>query len=104
MIRLEDEELLQGNGVVQSPLDDNILYITTHSGTLLVLSTADGSTLATITPDARTHSEEGITQTYDMYCNSGIAFGELSTGKHFLVYSIVDQPPMEDLSTTGPKT
>lgn len=104
MIRLEGQELFEGNGVVQSPFHDKILYVTSRKGVLFAISSLDGSVIQVVTPEARTYSQEGTTQTYDMHCFSSVAFGELSTGKQFLVYSIVDQPSVEELSSTGPKT
>jgi outer membrane protein assembly factor BamB len=94
MIRLEDDEsLLHGNAIVQSPYDDNVVYVTTHSGKLVVLSAQDGSTIATVTPKPRSLTEDGKTDTWSANCSSGVTFGELKNGDKFVAYSINDVPP-----------
>jgi outer membrane protein assembly factor BamB len=92
MVRL-DEDMNQGNAVVQSPFDEGILYVVTHSGSLIVLSAKDGETLATVNPTPRSLTSNGQVTNWALYCNSGISFAETSSGDNFLVYSIVDDPP-----------
>ena len=102
MVRLNDERLLQGNSIVQSPLNENVLYITTNSGKLLALSAIDGKIITAIHPEAKTNDESGEKQTYEIFCYSGVAFGESSAGDQFLVYAIVDKPPADAMG--GPET
>ena len=105
MARLPDnDDLFPGNAIVPSPFNEDILYITTLPGKLLVISAKNGSVLASIQPDRRTHNGGGIAETFGMYSSSGVAFGQLESGDHFLVYSIRDEPPPDSASTTGPKT
>jgi hypothetical protein len=102
MANLFEEQLFDKNAVTQSPLDDSILYITTHSGKLYVLSTIDGNVLGIVNPPPKTLTEDGTTKTWTKYSSSGVAFGTLSTGDPFLCFTLVDQPPEDSLF--GPKT
>jgi hypothetical protein len=104
MANLFEEQLFDKNAVTQSPWDDGILYVTTHSGKLYVLSTIDGKVLAIIEPPPRTLTSNGTTETWAKHSSSGVAFGTLSTGDPFLCYTLVDQPNEESLSLYGPKT
>lgn len=103
MVRL-DEEMIQGNAVVQSPFDQDILYVVTHSGTLIVLAAKDGEALATVNPTPRSLTDNGQVYNWSLYSNSGIAFGKTLSGENFLVYSIVDDPPEMTDFVFEPKT
>jgi hypothetical protein len=102
MTRLQGEQLSQGNAIVQSPYNPNILYVTTHSGTLVALSLSNGSVITSVSLPSRVITEDSGTETWTLHCNSGISFGELHGGGKFLVYSVQDTPP-ED-SVYSPKT
>ena len=88
-----NKDVVQGNAVVQSPFNDDILYVTTHSGSLMVINSRNGKTLKTVVPTARTESNgDGELVMWSMYSNSGISFGTTADGQDYLVYSIVDEP------------
>eukprot|EP00980_Cylindrotheca_fusiformis_P030998 scaffold25699_cov137-Cylindrotheca_fusiformis.AAC.2 len=102
MVRL-DEDIVEGNAVVQSPFDPDILYVVTHSGTLVVLSATDGQDLAKVNPTPSSSQDGGEGYIWSFHCNSGISFGETTSGENFLVYSIVDDPPAST-EESGPRT
>lgn len=89
-----DEKMDFGNAVVQSPFEENVLYVTTYSASLIALSSKDGDILATVnpTPISRSINDDKVQQ-WSMQCTSGISFATKASGENFLVYSIVDQPP-----------
>ena len=74
---------------MESPFDDEVLYITTHTGSLMVLSAKDGKILATVNPTPRPLTGNEHVDKFSMFSNSGIQFAETSSGGKFLVYSIV---------------
>ncbi|CAJ1941494.1 unnamed protein product [Cylindrotheca closterium] len=93
MVRL-DERMDFGNGVVTSPFEDSIVYVTTYSGTLIALSSKDGDIIATVNPTPISRViEDGKAQQWLIHCTSGISFATTRSGNNFLVYSIVDEPP-----------
>jgi outer membrane protein assembly factor BamB len=83
-----------GNAVLQSPFEEGIVYVTTHSGSLIALSAKDGDILATVNPTPISRIvDDGKVQQWSLSCNSGISFSTTQSGNKFLVYSIVDEPP-----------
>ena len=93
MVRL-DERMDFGNGVVTSPFEESIVYVTTYSGSLIALSSQDGDVIATVNPTPISRViEENKVQQWSIYCTSGISFATTRSGDNFLVYSIVDEPP-----------
>ena len=91
-IRLEAPATLdQGNAIVPSPYDDNLLYVTTSSGNLFVLSAVDGKTLWTYSPPEKSlHNGDEVWTTT---CGSSVVFGNVDSVGKFLVYAVVDYPP-----------
>lgn len=91
-IRLEAPATLdQGNAIVPSPYDDNLLYVTTSSGKLFVLSALDGKTLWTYSPPVKSmHTGDEVWTTT---CGSSVVFGNVDSVGKFLVYAVVDYPP-----------
>ena len=104
MVNLE-QEVIQGNAVVQSPFDEDFLYVTSYSGTLTVISAKTGKILESLRPKPRALSKaSGEVVDWALYSNSGISFGKMPSGETFLVYSIVDEPPQMSDFVLGPKT
>jgi len=104
------------NAIEQSPIDDEILYVTTYSATLVVLSATNGSILAEVTPppvpsppafsshsSTKDFSTTSTTTTY-MTCRSGMAFGTMSDGSQFLVYTITDKVVTPNYNHNGTST
>jgi hypothetical protein len=77
----DDEEFLEGNTIKVSPFDESILYATSRTGNLLVLSAITGSTIETVKPSPRTLTEDGMTSTWSIYSNSGLTFGSYPIGE-----------------------
>ena len=100
----EDDSLFHGNSIVQSPVDEDVLYLTTHSGSLLALSAKDGTVLNSIRPTPRSITQSSKTVQWSLYSTSGISFGVRANGKPFLIYSVVDVPPIDEDTYGGPKT
>jgi hypothetical protein len=98
MVGLGDEiRLEQGNAIVSSPYDENKLYITTHTGKLLVRSAADGSSLWSFDPPPPTiiqvAGERSLQQEWTTRCESSVAFGALEGIGQFAVYAVLYDPP-----------
>ena len=77
----DEEEFLEGNTIKVSPFDESILYATSRTGNLLVVSAITGSTIDTVKPSPRTLTEDGMTSTWSIYSNSGLTFGSYPIGK-----------------------
>jgi hypothetical protein len=87
MVQLGDEiRLEQGNAIVASPYDKNKLYITTHTGKLLVRSAMDGVSLLSYDPPPPT-------QDWRARCESAVTFGEADGIGQYAVYTVVYDPP-----------
>jgi hypothetical protein len=85
------------NVIEPSPMDPNILYLTTQGATLVVLSAMDGSILAEWTPP----SNGSTMTTNSMSCHSGMAFGIMPDGSLFLVYTVMDNDNRNDDDETN---
>ena len=91
-IRLDPSDSLdQGNAIVPSPNDDKLLYVTTSSGNLFVLSAVDGKTLWSYSPPVKSMHDGG--DVWTTTCGSAVVFGDVESVGKFLVYAIVDYPP-----------
>ena len=76
----DEEEFLEGNTIKVSPFDESVLYATSRTGNLLVVSAITGSTIDTVKPSPRTLTEDGMTSTWSIYSNSGLTFGSYPIG------------------------
>ena len=100
MSRLKDDESQKsaklgiGNGIFASPFNDDLLYVTTETGQLAVISATNGTTLSTLYPTVRTSpTETGTSGRWKITCQSGVTFGEVDQVGKFALYAIVDEPP-----------
>ena len=84
------------NVIEQSPIDENILYMTTYGATLVVLSALDGSILSELTPPSNASTSSFTTTSYVTSCRSGISFGVMPNGSVFLVYTVTDSSKSND--------
>lgn len=71
----DGETFLEGNTIRVSPINESILYAISRSGNLFVISAATGLKIQTVSPSPRTLTEDGLTSTWSLYSNSGLAFG-----------------------------
>jgi hypothetical protein len=104
--KLETAKLGRGNAIMASPFDDDLLYVTTKTGQLAVLSATNGTTLSTIYPTVRTTSPTDTGTPGGLWkttCQSGVAFGEVDAIGKFALYAIVDEPPEETDTGFGPE-
>ena len=89
-----DGTMEDGNAIVPSPFDEEILYVTTRHGALKILSASNGTVIDSISPPLLASKDvSGKTVTWGMHCKCAVAFGETQTGK-FLVFAVVDEPPL----------
>jgi hypothetical protein len=98
MVQLGDEiRLEQGNAIVSSPYDKNKLYVTTHTGKLLIRSAVDGRSLWSFDPPPPTiiqvEGERSLQQEWTTRCESSVTFGELEGIGQFAVYAVLYDPP-----------
>jgi hypothetical protein len=101
---LQNAKLAKGNGIFASPFDDDLLYVTTQTGQLAVVSATDGTTLSTLYPTVRTSpTETGTSGRWKTTCQSGVSFGEVDVIGKFALYAIVDVPPEETDLGFGPQ-
>jgi hypothetical protein len=102
--KLQPAKLARGNAIMASPFDDDLLYITTQTGQLAVVSATNGTTLATIYPTVRTSpTGTGTIGRWKSTCRSGVTFGEVDVIGKFAIYAIVDEPPEETDIAFGPQ-
>lgn len=92
-VSIEGHNAYQDNAIVQSPFDDNILYVTTHQADFAVVSASDGYVKGVVGPTPRTFSEDGQLKQWTTTCHSGPIFGEFANGTQFMAYAVTDTPP-----------
>eukprot|EP00934_Nitzschia_sp_Nitz4_P000478 Nitzschia sp. Nitz4//scaffold8_size234185//216945//219072//NITZ4_001303-RA/size234185-processed-gene-0.409-mRNA-1//-1//CDS//3329559944//478//frame0 len=98
---LEGYTLNRTQSVTQDPWNDDVVYVSTAEGDVVILSASDGTIKDILAPSPRFIVSNGTITQGNLMSQSGLVFGVLPDNTKFLAYTVIDVPQGKGMSSAN---